>query len=142
MTPLEIQARLRAFAEKIGGIPYVSLDITLHDKPVTAHVYPEGIINQCALRITAMTFEGALSELETRWAEQAAKHRASKVRRMALKIIEATAERGHCGDMQLRDAGFTQDEIKALGGDACEDANQIASNGPFAITTIAGANAA
>ena len=142
MTPLEAQKRLKAFRARVGGNSDVFVCVESADAPLSAAVYPDGVGRNCALRVKGVTFESLFEQLDAQWDEYAAKHRASKLRRMALRIIEATAERGQCDDMLLRDAGFTQSEITALGEEACAEADRMASNGPFKITRMVGSNAA
>ncbi|NIA72307.1 hypothetical protein HBA54_27325 [Pelagibius litoralis] len=144
MTPKEIQAALRKFRDEIGPDAYVSVDVEASsaNHPISGCLYPDGVAKGGSLRIRADDWQEALDLLSERWEEASGRHREERIRKMALEIIRITAEQGTCTDATLRTAGFSSDEIERYSEDACRDANEIASNGPFEIVPIAGANAA
>lgn len=141
MDPRKIQERLEILRGSVGDRAYCSASYDDSGPPCRIHIYPNGI---CAsgrdaelnTRLTAETWADAFTLADEKWAERKANHRASTIRRIALTIIKITADRGECKDADLRMADFSDSEISELGQDACEDANTIASNGPFAITFI------
>lgn len=83
----------------------------------------------------------ASAELLQIWEAQRANHRSVKLRKMALDIIQITADQGSCTDRALR-MNFDQSEIDSLGKDAAALATEMAANGPFSIVVTAQANAA
>ncbi len=87
------------------------------------------------------TWAEASAELLHQWEAQRANHRSVKLRKMAVEIIQITADQGECTDRALR-LNFDQAEIDAFGPDAAALATEMAGNGPFSIVTTAKANAA
>jgi len=142
MTPTQAQQKLREFTKSLGSGAFVGIHIETDGKPLSARVYLDGIARNCSYACRAMTFEALFEELEREHASYKAQHHASKVRRMALKIIELTAIHGECDDARLRGGDFGAAEVAELGDEACAEANRMASNGPFKITRMVGSNAA
>lgn len=87
------------------------------------------------------TWAEASTDLLEKWEAQRANHRSVKLRKMALEIIQITADQGECTDRALR-LSFSQSEIDTLGADAIALATEMAANGPFSIVATAQANAA
>lgn len=146
MTPTEVRDAINAFNKENGlkdGLRIVIMSHTSDGNPLHAAVYPNGVLGERALGVDGDDWATILEEVRTKWAEHSSIHRTRRIRDMALAIIRISAEQGGCTDAALRvDGGFTETEIRALGSEACADADQIAGNGPFSIFTIAGANAA
>lgn len=148
MTPKEIQAQLRRIRDDIGKDARVSVylsydNLTSSTHPaVAATIYPNGIGGHGALRVQADTWDELFTKLTEGWAEASARYKAERVREMALAIIRITAEQGHCTDASLRAADFSGEEVKRYSEEACRDADEIASNGPFSVVSLRGANAA
>lgn len=146
MTPTEIRDAIDAFNKEHGlrdGLQIAIMNGCSYALPLYASVYPDGILKGCALSVYGDDWATILEEVRTKWAEHSSVHRARRIRDMALAIIRISAEQGGCTDAALRvDGGFTETEIRSLGSEACADADKIASNGPFSIFAIAGANAA
>lgn len=141
MTPKEIHDAVKALAKEIGPNAHVSLDVnTDHEAAVVGFCRPSWKGDY--IIVYADDWTGAMDQLRAKWAEISADVHRQAIRKMALEIIRITADIGSCHDAALRDAGFSNDEIERYGGDACDDANRIASNGPFSITEVVGANAA
>lgn len=116
-----------------------------YDRKGAVHVmlYPDGLChNRGYVSADADTFEELLAAIKALWAESADRYHAERVRKMALAIIRITAEQGICTDAALRAGEFSDSELKRYAEEAIADANEIASNGPFSIARIAGANAA
>lgn len=143
MTPQEIQAEMLKVMKEVG--PHARLFVSINGYPrdgsIHVSLYPEGMAKDSAFTFYANDWAEVFSETRARWAVDAAKHRKKAVRKIALAIIRRTAEEGVCTDAALR-GEFADEEINTLGAEAVEDANRIASNGPFSITKLAGANAA
>src|SRR3546814_3527460 len=121
------------------------IHVELFGKMFTAALYPDGIgagRSRNRLAAKADTLEDLLARLRALWNEAGARHRAARIRSMALAIIRITAEQGTCTDAALRAGDFTAEEVARYGADAGEAADEIASNGPFSIVSIAGPNAA
>jgi hypothetical protein len=68
------------------------------------------------------------------WAERdRTGYRDTLVRRMAVAVIDITAEHGHCVPALLRMKGFTDADIAALHEEACARASEIAGKAPFSV---------
>lgn len=144
MTPKEFKVAITALAKEIGPRAELWASIGIEgDHPLTASVYPTGMCGSagCAFRVEADDFDELIVTLRTKWAEHKDRYHAEMVRKMALEIIRLTAEHGECTDAALR-AVFNPGDVAFFGPDAIADANKIASNGPFSITAVKGANAA
>lgn len=104
-------------------------------------LYPFGITKEGRIFSKAKDWNKASSDLIAKWNAQRSNHRSVALRKMALEIIQITADQGECTDRALR-LTFDQSEIDGLGAEAAELANEMAGNGPFLITRTASANAA
>ena len=142
MTPTEIRDWTRKFAKSIGPQAEVFTYISSCGKPVHGSLYVNGMVRDVTVGVDADTFPEMMTLLEAAWSTRRDEHRQKTVRKMALEIIRLTAEYGAATDAALRSAGFDQTEIDAVGAEAVADANEIASNGPFEIASVANANAA
>lgn len=63
------------------------------------------------------------------------KHSRETIRKMALAIIDVTADTNACTSAALRLKWFSDLDIERYADAACEEANRLASNGPFSIVT-------
>ena len=144
MTPMEIKTALSQMAREIGPRADVTVMITSsnRDKPLYAVVYPDSVERDSALSVRAHDWPALLAELRSKWDERSAEYSRKTIRKMALEIIRITAELGECTDAALRAGEFGPGEVAQFGEEAIADANTIASNGPFAIVSVANANAA
>ena len=146
MTPQEAATAFRAFEKSLGDKAdvYVSLNLGRWNNEAALYVSvkPSGILSDEEFTIYAESFADLLAKATAKWAEFKDEHRARRVREMAIEIIRITAEHGVCTDAALRAGKFSDSEVTDLGPDACVDATEIASNGPFSITPLAKANAA
>jgi hypothetical protein len=148
MEAQELKTALLAFRrEELGAEAHVSagLDLSVwgnsHNLPVTAHVYLRGVVDNVSYAVRVPTWGDLVPALRAKHTEHIAEHRHRVAREMALEIIRATAEVGECSTTRLR-MKFSADEIARLGSDACAEADRMASNGPFSIAPMVGANAA
>lgn len=143
MTPKEIQAEMLRVMKEVG--PRARLFISIHewgnDGSIYVGLYPDGMSRNIAFHFHCNDWSEVFAETRRQWAAQSAAHRKKTIRKIALEIIRRTADEGVCTDAALR-GEFTDSEVETFGAEAVEDANQIASNGPFSITKLAGANAA
>lgn len=147
MTPVEARKAFQDFQKSVGQEAHVSLfmnvDYFYREKAIGVFLYPLGMTHKRGhVRADGDTFEEALDAIKAVWADAGDRYRAERIRKMALAIIRITAEQGACTDAALRADEFTDDEVGRYSEDAVADANAIASNGPFSIQRIAGANAA
>lgn len=146
MTPQEAAAAFRALERSIGdqAYVYVSLNNGRYDdsRALTVSIRPNGYSGGEHISITADDFDDLFAKVTAKWAEFKDEYRIRRIREMALEIIRITAEHGICTDAALRAGKFSDAEVTDLGPDACTDATEIASNGPFSITPLAKANAA
>lgn len=104
-----------------------------------ASVYPNGILGKVSLRGGGDTYRELLADCEAKWAAHIDLHASNVIREMALAIITITADQGECTDAALR-AKFDATDVTRYGDRACEQASATASNGPFSIVKLAGAN--
>lgn len=143
MTPTECKTALQAFAKEVGPRAEVYIHLNSHGEPkaLRGMLYPEGICNASGyLTDTADDFVTMLAWFRTEWEKHKATHSNRTVRKMALAIIQITADHGWCTDAALRGADFSRDEIGRYGSEACADATIIAGNAPFSIQFNGGAN--
>lgn len=107
---------------------------------VTAFFQPEGYGPSAPFfTVTADGWRDLLQACEAKWAEYSDQHGVNVTREMALAIITITADLGECTDAALR-AKFDAADIARYGERACEQATSMASNGPFSIVKLTGAN--
>lgn len=143
MAPHEIASKLRAFEKMVGPKAKAYLNVDSRNmKPIYFSLYSRGMVENSTLNFEADTFEECFATAETKWAECSDRFRHETVRKMALAIIRITADQGECTDAALRADGFDAADLLAYSKGAVEDANKIASNGPFSIQKLRGANAA
>lgn len=149
MTPLEIKAAVVALREEIGPQCSVSFDIksgrydSEDDPAINFYCWPIGSgSDKPFINGRADTWHDALDAVRREWAEISADVAKDVTRNMALAIIRITADIGGCTDAALRADEFTEEDIEVYGAEACTMADEMASNGPFKITALAGANAA
>lgn len=146
MTPQEAIAEFKSFTKEIGPKADIGISLNLDGFPdrgvFLISIWADGLLAGATFRLTADTLDELLLKARAKWAEFKAEHRVSRIREMALEIIRITAEHGVCTDAALRAGKFSDAEVTDLGPDACTDATEIASNGPFSITPLAKANAA
>lgn len=140
MNEAEIAAELKRIARLIPGGRgelYASMDSngSVNDL-VSVGIYPTGILGE-PWYARGATFAEALSKAEASVHEKAASLVAETIRKMALAIIEITADRGRCTDAALRVEGFTQTEIEAHHKAAVARAEEMAGSGPFSVAFLA-----
>lgn len=141
----DVRAASFALAQEVGPNAEVYPSFSIHghqSEALTLAIYPNGVCKEPRFEIYAddldTLFARGKAECEARGDEFAKK----LVRQMALRVIELTADFGSCSVSQLRGAQFSDEQVKFYGAMACAEADQIASNGPFAIIEERGANAA
>lgn len=147
MNAKQLKAALDEFRKSVGPKAMASLrmasDDILDDLPVRASLYPFGMGagDKGYVSVEADDFASAFEALKAKWEEHRSEYERQVIRDMALAIIRITAEFGACTDSALR-AEFDAGIVAKWGDDACEAANKMASNGPFTISRMKGANAA
>jgi hypothetical protein len=139
-TIAEAKAAFEAFENSIGSKCDTHVTINRHaGSLLSAQVYPLGILGKVTLYAKADTFRDLLAACEAKWAAHSDVHAANTIREMALAIIAITADQGECTDAALR-ARFDAADVRRFGDAACAQATEMASNGPFSIVVLAGAN--
>lgn len=120
---------------------YPGLNVIRHSLGCALHtaVYPAGILGKGVFHVKADTYRETLAKIEADWEERGSTYIAKTVREMALAIIAITADQGECTDAALR-AQFDASDVTKFGERACEQATEMASNGPFSIVKLSGAN--
>lgn len=141
LTLTEACAAFKAFSKSISAKAQcsVSLSTNYGVKAIHALVKPGGYEDDTTFFLHADTFRDLLEQCEAKWVEHSDLFAANTIRRMALAIITITADQGECSDAALR-AEFDASEITRYGERACAQATEMASNGPFSIVTLSGAN--
>lgn len=145
MTPTEIYEEARKLASEIGDKALVCTGINNNHPShavITGTVYADGIVGDLTILERAQTYEDLFAQIRAKWLEHADRHREQAVENIALEIIRLTALHGECTDAALRGSGFDAADVSRYGHDACTRADEMAKNGPFSITRLAGANAA
>ena len=144
LTTAEARDAFNALAKEIGsGRIFVSLNDKSWARAPALHasVYGvRGMGDDRRFAVEADTFRDLIDEIRAKHAETADVHDKATIRKMALKIIELTADFGECTDAALRQH-FDAKEVAQLGERAAADANEIAAGGPFSIVAIGGSNA-
>ena len=142
LTHAEARAAFRELAERIGPRCGIHPGINSHGIGVSdlhAAVYPEGIAGSGRFNVSADSYRELIEQIEAQWEERGATYVAKTIRDMALAIISITADQGECTDAALR-ATFDAADVARYGERACAQATEMASNGPFSIVKLAGAN--
>jgi hypothetical protein len=148
MNILEVNKACKALSEKAGKKADVFFACGTH---VSASLYTNGIgtTNRDDISAFSVTVMGSecdfdaekmLTSLEAKWQGEIEKRGVRIVEEMALEIIRLTAEFGSCTDAGLR-AKYGE-QVALYAADAVSRANEMASNGPFSIETVARSNAA
>ncbi|WP_332763999.1 hypothetical protein [Phenylobacterium sp.] len=131
------------FAASVGAKAACNATLGAHRRAgllVHAFFQPQGSgISAPGFLIYGTSWRDLLANCEAKWAEFADTHSANLIREMALRIIALTADQGECTDAALR-AEFDAADIARYGESACAQATEMASNGPFSIVTLSGAN--
>lgn len=145
LTHAEARDAFKALAREMGANAEVSVGLHINsysiDKTIlAASFWPEGLTgNGLHLSVKADTYRELLEAAEAEWTECSDLHASNTIRKMALAIIEITADLGECTDAALR-AKFDGADVTRYGDRACEAATEMASNGPFSIVKLSGAN--
>ena len=145
MTVAEVGAEIAAFTSEIGQSAEIYASIhSAFRGGVHAHisVYPVGMgrgtYNDTILGI-GLTWRDAFDDVRAKWAVVAAQQAEKLLRKMAIEIIQQTADRGECTDASLR-AVFSPADVEQFGTAAITEANKLADGGPFAIVPVPGNN--
>lgn len=139
-TPKEVGAFLIELGSNAGpkSNTYASIQA---NGDCSLSLYPAGITREGHVSGSGKDWAVASDQIIKNWHAQRSNHRTVTIRKMALEIIQITADQGECTDRALR-LTFAQTEIDELGAEAAEMANEMASNGPFSIKATSQANAA
>lgn len=139
MTPKEIQEALKRIAKPFGVGVYGSVSISTFlldpNEEVGASISYKVGYETKAVSVRAPNFDAAITALDIAATNALRTLHTTIVRKLALAIIDATADAGSCNAASLRLAGFSSIEIERFSAAACVDANEIASNGPFQIVS-------
>lgn len=147
MTLDEIRKALTDFENEVGPRCEISLSVSSlkrrfgNGQALYAGIYPEGVGRNLAVGVWGGDWAELFANIRAEWDKRKAEHRAKTVRKMALEIIRLTAEFGECTDAALR-GEFSPEDVEFYGAEAVKDADEIAGNGPFAITLMPQSNAA
>lgn len=137
MTLTEAQAAMRQFEKDGDGAFNCTVILSTRMGPLFWAIYPAAMPTK-SLTGHAETWREAVEAMRQAWTNFQDQHSASMIRKMALKIITITADTGSCSAAALRMGNeFTDQQITQHGPAACEEANKLASNGPFSITPTA-----
>lgn len=140
LTHAEAQAAFKAFDASIGSKAETYVSVNRGHGPILlASIYPQSILGKVQCFVQGDTYRELIANCEAAWAERADLHATNTIREMALKIISITADQGECTDAALR-ATFDAVDVARYGERACAQATEMASNGPFSIVKLSGAN--
>lgn len=147
ITHAEAMAAFKALVGQMGAGADLSvgLDMGPYGKPsgvLRATFWPNGLTastGRTQFGVAADSYRELLAASEAAWAERSDLHATNTIREMALAIISITADLGECTDAALR-AKFDGADVTRYGDRACEAATEMASNGPFSIVKLSGAN--
>lgn len=142
LTHDEARTAFRAFCETISSKAEIHVYLGLHRSTggaIRAALSPKGLLDRWSIDADADTYRDLLKAIEAAWADNSEAHALKIVREMALAIIDITESLGECTDAALR-AKFDAADVTRYGVHATAAANEMASNGPFSIVRLAGAN--
>lgn len=144
LTNAEAKAAFRELLGALHSDAYISAGLTLsnyeQNKPILhAYIRPEGHMKGDTVTVFAETWRDLVEKSRDEIAARADHRAVAVTRAMALKIIEITADLGECTDRALR-AEFDAKDVTAYSARAAEQANELASNGPFSVVITDGAN--
>lgn len=130
------------FIDEIGSEAKVTVGLNLDADEtigefVVGALWPKGTIETKvpAVRATGKNFAEVLQCLKDGWEEAKDQYRQTRVRTMAMLIINITEALGSCPVVELIKTGqFNDREIEIYGPEAVEDANEIIKKGPFKIS--------
>lgn len=145
MTPKEFQTALRGLSKEIGAHADVFVSISLggrREPALYGNVYVNGMSHGISFSEEADTFDAMLEKLTAKWVSHKEEHERQFVRKLALRIIEVTAEIGECTDAALRGRDFSTEDVIRYGERACTEANDIAGRGPFKLRMLGQSNGA
>lgn len=136
-TTTEIHARLEEMRRILGRDAYLVLSMSVaiwisEPKPVwSLHIHPHGLGSG-----GHHTIDGEIEHCLTTglaWVhETTTERRRTRVRSMALRIVELTRDRGECRADMLR-IWYNENEIRDLAADATAEADVLAAGGPFRV---------
>lgn len=134
MNEAEIIAELDAIAAILpDSDAYVGISIQNTDRrysersPISVSVYPRGVGRSNPVYFRAETFAEAIASAKTGIVDAARAEVEAIVRKMALSVIEITADNGECTERLLLSAGFDSSAIAAHHKAACDRANAMTS---------------
>lgn len=142
LTHAEAGAAFRAFCSTVSSKAEIHVYLGLRRSTggaIRAALSPRGLLDRWSIDAGGDTYTELLQAIEAAWADNSEAHAVKVVREMALAIIDITDSLGRCTDAALR-AKFDAADVARYGEHATAAANEMASNGPFSIVTLAGAN--
>ena len=142
LTHAEARDALIAFRAEVSEKAYASMGLNHgYGGLIDASLYPQGLCHsdRTAIYVKADSYREALDKLRAQWLEAEGLAATNTIRAMALRIITLTAEFGECTDAALR-ADFTARDVLRHADAAAELASEFASNGPFTVVRLTGAN--
>lgn len=133
-------ALAKGFGPKCDISPGINSALNARPEALSAYIRPNGyVLGAASFFVHADTWRDLLAKSAALLAEHTDLHASNVIREMALAIIAITADLGECTDAALR-AKFDAADVQRYGDRACEQASAMASNGPFSIVKLAGAN--
>ena len=144
-TLIEAKAALDALLNEIGPDADAFACLNTRSKygrngpALHVSISPDGVMGAMRLTAVGASWRELIENATAAWAERSEAHTAATIRKMALKIIEVTADLGECTDRALR-ADFTAKDVTAYAEAAAQQANDLASGGPFDVLLTTGAN--
>lgn len=141
LTHAEAKEAFAAFCSTVSSKAeiHVYLGLRRSTGALRAALSPKGLLDRWSIDASGDTYVELLQAIEAAWADNSESHALKIVREMALAIIEITDSLGQCTDAALR-AKFDAADVARYGEHATAAANEMASNGPFSIVTLVGAN--
>lgn len=135
MSARDLSRHKAALLASLGLRGDVIFSIT--DEGTRVSLYPGGIgsqnYEQRAGHLKAATWPEAITAARAWIANHATVHRDSRIRAMALAIIDLTDQHGRCDRAMLRRREFSDAEIETLRDAACQRAGELAGNAPFSV---------
>ncbi len=135
MTAKDLWRHERALRDALG--PSGDTAIYTDRDGVRITLYPAGLISSTpgyhTEGVKAATWPEAFSAARAWIANYATVHRDSRIRAMALAIIDLTDQHGECTRVMLTRRDFSGAEVEALKDAACQRASEMSANAPFSV---------
>ena len=138
MSAADLRAHQKALECALGGRGEVYFNVSRGDGDAGIQVYPQGIMSRdkddrC---INAPTWPAAIQQAADWIAAHKIVWRESRIRKLALTIIDVKDEAGRVTAADLTRREFTAAEVRELHAVACIRAGELCAGAPFSVEGV------